>query len=236
MKAYIILFFIYGITLTTVHTQPKLVIPKGDTVQWGNVKPVDSPLEAKITLKNEGTEPLRIYYVRPSCGCTVSKLDKNKIPPDSSATISISVNIDGMPEDVHKTITLQCSDPDNRLRTINLLAHIIYPIRFDPSQILTFGNMAVGLEAKAKIKIFNTTDKDITIKEVKIIPEIIKTNLKDDLVLKPHSEFEIVATVTPQSTGIFSGNIKFKTTYPDIPYVQLQARGMVLSSLKVLGK
>ncbi|MGE3166723.1 MAG: DUF1573 domain-containing protein, partial [Planctomycetota bacterium] len=41
---------------------------------------------------NEGTAPLRINNVRPSCGCSASNWTKTEIPPGESGTIELSVN------------------------------------------------------------------------------------------------------------------------------------------------
>lgn len=85
------IFFISSI----MYAQPKLEIVGGDTHDWGTVKVFESPLKTIITIKNTGNQPLRVFEVKPSCGCTTAPLDKDILNPGETAKIDIKLDLKG---------------------------------------------------------------------------------------------------------------------------------------------
>ncbi len=227
MKKYIIVLIITLLSTSITYSQSKLLMVNGDTVNFGKVKPINSPLEATIYLKNIGTDSLKIYRVKPGCGCTTTKLDQTTIAPDSTVPMTITLNISNHPGKIYKNIALRCNDSDNPDRLIHLLADVLYPVQFSPNQTINFDNMVQGQETSGRIKIINTTDDIIVIKEIKTEPYTITTNLKIDTKIQPKGEIEIIAKYTPQNPGPLSGFIKLKTDYPDLPRIEIPVRGFL---------
>ncbi|MFM8568732.1 MAG: DUF1573 domain-containing protein, partial [Candidatus Kapaibacterium sp.] len=103
-----------GITSTaTASGDPKLEIVGGDTYDWGNVKPKDSPLKAKIKLTNTGVGTLYIKEVKAGCGCTATKIDKDTLNQGESGIVDVSLNVATGTGLVTKTITVYSNDPSN---------------------------------------------------------------------------------------------------------------------------
>lgn len=50
----------------------------------------DQKVNATFYFKNTGTQPLRVYDVQTSCGCTVTEWDKSVVAPDAIGKISVS--------------------------------------------------------------------------------------------------------------------------------------------------
>lgn len=227
---YLLLIIIFAANLI-LSAQPKLVTEPADTINWGKVKAIESPLKAKLLLKNVGKDSLYIMRVKPGCGCTTSKLNKKNIEPDSSAVVDITLEIPNLPGIFHKVINIKSTDPDQPDKTVHLVADVIFPLIFVPAtQFISLPNMTTGKESQGKITIINTTVEDITIKKVSTVPEYIKTDLKDEQILKSNIPLEITVMVTPQKTGILNGALKFKTTHEDVPRVEIPIRGTIIQS------
>ena len=76
---------------------------------FGDISVTDGPLSCTFTLTNNGKEPIAIFEVVSSCGCTDVKWTREPIQPGKSGTISATYkNEDGaMPFD--KTLTVYVS-------------------------------------------------------------------------------------------------------------------------------
>lgn len=224
----IIIIFLSNIIL---YAQPKLLTEPADTINWGKVKPIDSPLKATLKIINQGNDSLYILRVKPGCGCTTSKINKKNIEPDSTALVDITLEIPNLPGIFHKVINIKSTDPNNEDKTIHLVADVVFPLIFvPPVQFISLPDMTVGKESLGRITIINTTDEEIAIKKVSTVPEYIKTDLKDDQILKPNIPLEITVMLTPQKVGFFNGLLKFKTTHEDVPRVAIPIRGTIIQS------
>lgn len=62
----------------------------------------------KYHCKNVGSKPLFIYYVRPSCGCTVADYTKSAIAPGKTGEVSADFDSNhGTIGEIRKSITVQ---------------------------------------------------------------------------------------------------------------------------------
>ena len=59
-----------------------------------------------FTFKNTGNAPLVLNGVKPSCGCTVPKWNKEPIAPGEEGTITVTYNSKGRVGNFTKTITV----------------------------------------------------------------------------------------------------------------------------------
>ena len=90
--------------------EPGNIISWDKTVHdFGDVSVTDGPLSCTFTLTNNGQEPIAIFEVVSSCGCTDVKWTREPIQPGKTGTISATYkNEDGaMPFD--KTLTVYVS-------------------------------------------------------------------------------------------------------------------------------
>jgi len=91
--------------------EPSLVVVPSDTVDLGTV-PSDSPASFQFTLENQGTKPITIATIRPSCGCTnVSPVPNHPIAPHESITLNGVFNGRGYMGAIIKTIEIHTDDP-----------------------------------------------------------------------------------------------------------------------------
>ncbi|MGQ9819818.1 MAG: DUF1573 domain-containing protein [Candidatus Kapaibacteriales bacterium] len=212
---------------------PKIRFEGGDTYNWGKIRNTDSLLTTYLRIFNDGDDTLKIFSVRPGCGCTTSPLDKNTIEPNGFATAKITLQLPKHPGQHTKQIRFSTNDPENQEIYYYLKAEVVPPIKFFPDAKIIASNMVAGDTMTYKIIMENLTEEDIVIKEPTTDPYyVISTNLVPDLVIKPQEKFELVVKIVPDIVGNFNGTIKFKTTIADVPRVTIPIYGIVTSFKK----
>lgn len=214
-----------------IYAQPKLEIIGGDTYDWGKSKSTQGKLHTIIVIKNLGNQPLKIYGVNPTCGCTTAPIFKNEIQPGDTTGIDVTLNISTYSGDVKKNIELKSNDPEHPNKLIWLKTHVIKPVSLFP-QYMNFANMVVGKETITKVVITNSTDEPIKIKSVSTYPDGLIINIKQGEEIAPNSDFVLEARVTPKNTGRFQANVKMETTHPDVPVLLLNGIGSVVEPLE----
>lgn len=66
-------------------------------------------VRAKFEIKNTGKVPLKIFEVKPSCGCTLAEYTKEAVEPGKSAWVEAEVNTAGMSGGISKTVTVMAN-------------------------------------------------------------------------------------------------------------------------------
>lgn len=228
-KVYILaLMLVLGVS--TLYAQPKIEIIGGDTYDWDKVKPAESPLKAKIKIKNTGNETLKISEVTPGCGCTTAPLDKKELAPNEIATMDVSLTVSPSPGKVVKSITIKSNDPEKPKKLVYLKAEVVKAIATSPTSYFTFVDAVVGKVATSKLMLKNTSNQDITFSDFSITPATATINQKNKFTLKPGQEIELEAKYKPEKAGHFNIMLKMKTTHSDSPEMQIQGYGSVKES------
>ncbi len=215
--------FLFG----NLFSQPKLEMEGGKVYDWGDVKLKDSPLKAKIKIFNKGNETLKIFKVKPACGCTTAPLDKEEIEPGDFATLDVTLNLGNHSGLFIRYINITSSDPENSPLNYQLKCNIIVPIKYFPSQYISFGMMELNKEAIAKVVLTNSTDTTITIKDVAFSPDSMIISLKKDTPIPPKGSIDIEAKFTPKNYEPVIGWIRFRTDHPDVTSAEITIRGIV---------
>jgi hypothetical protein len=224
MKVLITLLLLLGMS-TFAYAQPKFEIEKGDTVNWGKLKTGNDQLTQKVIFKNlSKTDTLRIYNVKPGCGCTTAPLDRDRIPPGQTATLNVTLNVGGMSGDVHKTIDISTNDPENRHKTLHLKASVIQLLSLFP-RFINFPDSKVNQSDTASVVLTNGAGVDIKIEEVSVEPADMIVDLKKGAVIPKNGTLKILAKYKPAEYGRFTGKVTFKTNHPDIVRETIQIHG-----------
>ncbi|MCS6966571.1 MAG: DUF1573 domain-containing protein [Candidatus Kapabacteria bacterium] len=214
---------------TLLWAQPKLEIVGGDTYDWGKVGPKDDPLKARITLKNAGTELLKIERVQPGCGCTTAPLDKTELKPGETATMDVTLRVGSATGPVTKSVAISTNDPSSPTKMLWLKAEMIRPLAFTPAQYFVFTDMRIGQEAKAVLTLKNMSSQEVKLYDIETTPGLA-LSLKNNTVLKPGQQVELVARVIPQQKGYYSAMVRLKTTHPEYPALEIPVYGNVLEA------
>ncbi len=72
---------------------------------FGSIMEGDKPTYT-FAFGNDGTEPIRITHVQPSCGCTAPSYSTEPVEPGDRGEVVVEYNSQGRPGDFNKTITV----------------------------------------------------------------------------------------------------------------------------------
>ena len=230
MKNITLVISLIIIFAVTAIAQPKLEIIGGDVYDWGEITPNDSPLNAKILLKNSGSDTLHITKVKPTCGCTTAPLSKDKLAPGEVADLNVSLRISSSSKNVTKTVHIYSDDPESSKKTLFLKANVHRPIDVLPRNYFRFVEMTVGNESVASVDILNNTKEDIVFSEIQTKPAGLAVDLKKGDIIKPGERKTVTAKVSPEKTGYFSCQVIINTSYEDVPELKIQGYGSVKES------
>lgn len=93
-----------------VHAAPRAVMV--EPIKDFEVVPQGEHIKHAFEIRNEGDETLAITDVRPACGCTVARYDK-QIAPGGVGRIDADVDTVSFNGVIAKTISVYTNDPDN---------------------------------------------------------------------------------------------------------------------------
>lgn len=216
-KYYLIVFIASSINLFAA---PQIEFLEGTTMDWGIVRPKDHPLNGRYTIKNSGTDTLKIVNVQPTCGCTYAPLTKNILAPGESTDLVITLSISNFEGPISKIVRIFSNDPKNSTIDLELKANIQREIFVSPSNIVSFTELKVGQTGKQFLEITNKTQKNVKIFVSSIYPSELQVKIKDGTIVKPGEVYPLEISITPQQDGILKGKILLQTDnvdYPDIP-------------------
>lgn len=108
---------------------PQAVVP-GSVVDVGAIAKGD-PVKHTFEIRNEGTAPLKITRVKPTCGCTVAKYDR-RIAPGATGSVEAVVETEKIRGAIAKTVHVLTNDPDNPKISLVIKANVKARIEADP--------------------------------------------------------------------------------------------------------
>jgi hypothetical protein len=133
--------------------EPRLVVVEGRTFDLGTVSR-GMVKTHQLTLKNTGTETLRLGPIEASCGCTGAIASNENLRPGESTTLTITFNSRNFTGQVHKTVTVKTTPSIDSPVLIEFTATIIDEITLQPQQ-LWFKDAEVGRTSRVSITVKN---------------------------------------------------------------------------------
>jgi len=237
MKKVLISAIVFLAITTLVFAQPKIQVVGGDTYDWGRVNAKTSPVKAELVIKNIGNEELILKEIKKTCGCTATKVDKDRIAPGQTARIAVTMDVSGNKRK-SKSITIITNDPNTPNKKVKITADVFENVYFKPRKIFNFKDLEVGKESISKISMFNNSDKSIKVSDLTSTNnEIILTFISEsgkkvgsNTTISKGSKIDIEARITPTKAGRINFKAKFKTTHPDYKSETVSGYGKVKES------
>lgn len=84
-------------------------------VDFGDIDQGGGPVTATVEISNRGGQPLQLFRVSTSCGCTTATIDPSPIEPDASHTLTITFDPMVHPDEngpITRMVYIQSSDPN----------------------------------------------------------------------------------------------------------------------------
>lgn len=194
---------------------PRFEIEGGFTYDWGNVKPEDSPLKAKVKIMNTGNQLLEIKEVKPGCGCTTAPLQNDKIKPGEHTYLDVTLKMSNYSGNVRKTILIRSNDPTKARSVLTLKCNVQRPYKIFP-RFLSFNRMYLNEVNSSRVNISNKTNKPMTITNLDFKPEGLKLNIKEGDVIPANETITIEASYTPTTVAPFSGVVKIEVDNAEV--------------------
>ena len=152
---------------------------------FGDVSVTDGPLTCTFTLTNDGQEPLAIFEVVSSCGCTDVKWTREPIQPGKSGTVSATYKNEDGPMPFDKTLTVYISGVKRPV--ILRLRGVVHEKKKSHSELygaqklgafgiksrqLKTGNLKQGQSVSESVTVANLGKKDITVTFADVSPQL----------------------------------------------------------------
>jgi hypothetical protein len=180
--------------------------------------------ERSLTLKNTGTDTLRVERVDASCGCTGTVVSAHEIPAGGTGKLQISFNSKNFSGPVHKTISIKSNSSTNPELVVEFTAEVINEVLFTPQQFWIKDGV-VGQTRRLTIKVKNNGASPLRFRSFRTSLEGFVLKLPDSAVA-PGEEKEITAEFTPQKAVPFLSEGVFVTTSnPHQPEIYLPIYG-----------
>jgi hypothetical protein len=194
----------------------------------------NSAVEAVFTVRNAGTETLRITNVRPDCGCTVAGYD-SVIAPGRSGTIKSRVDLRGMRAGrMARGVNVMSNAANSPTLKLTIEAHIAAPVGLSESFLVIEGPNPHALyitSAKTDLMVTNVLFKPLQQQRVDIgdwassIPlDLGHTFTATDSTLAGGLRVYRLDITPPANGSPMTGTFQISTNHPDRREVIINGR------------
>ncbi len=200
--------------------QPKLSLDN-TTVDLGSVYN-GATKTGSITLKNIGTQPLKILRVTPSCGCTTIRQPKSELQPNESDVVEVSFNAALYHGPVEKYVNIETNDPLSQYVAVKLIADVkeeLSPV--SSSYSVWLGSNRVGTRSEQRLAFVNKTQRVIKVKSVTTSTPNVTAFLSKSEVT-PADTLSLYLVTVPDKVGYGTGQVDILTDSKNQPDVQLR--------------
>ena len=203
--------------------QPKLEVGGGETFDLGKIYR-GTNVDHQLTIRNTGSDTLRLGRVDVSCGCTGTVVSSDRIPPGGSGTLQITFHSQNFSGPVHKSVTVHSNADGAPETVIQFTAQVIDEIGLNP-QTLLFRNADVKRLNVVTLSVSNNGAAPVSLTGY-------RTQMKG-LVLKlpaepipPGGTVEIRAEFTPEAAvSMISEGVFLTTSNQRRPEIFIQIFG-----------
>ncbi len=152
------------LTSTAIHAQPKADVDN-DVVATGDIM-YQQPHTATFTLRNSGTEPLRILSVEAACGCTAVSWSKEPVAPGTATEIAVTYDAQLLGT-FQKEVELRTNASEEPVyltlqgRVVTTVSDYSDAFPYDLGSVrltarqIDFGDITIGERAEVEIAVLN---------------------------------------------------------------------------------
>lgn len=193
----------------------------------------------KVTLRNDGTAPLRILKVDTDCGCTAGALTDSLIPPGRETPIEIAFSSKDYQGPQEKTVTIKTNDPAEPTFRITVRADVVPYVRVSDERI-RFATVKKGEAASQKIRFSAEKGFGLKIESVSEGGEFLATRVEADPNPKEEAFWLHVSLKADAPAGPFRKVIdvdtggKVKRTFHIVTTGQIQSYFMLRGEARIV--
>ncbi len=163
MRLALLPFLVPAICFAQVQGQPRLSLCEQD-YDFGKIGPVQI-VTHRFKASNQGSAPLEISRLEPSCGCTSTVVGQQTLAPGESTELEVSFNPAGQRGIVRKTVQVLSNDSAAPSQVLSFQAEVL-PGILPPTEEVLFTDLVLKDRRKASVKLASETGQPILLSTV----------------------------------------------------------------------
>lgn len=173
-------------------------------------------IEHAFVIHNDGSAPLEILAVQPTCGCTLARQYDKTITPGGQGRIEATLDTAGRSGEVVKQINITTNDPASTRVVLTFTGKVRTRISIDPPNGLMWGRFTPEMPLTRTIKLVNNTPSVMKVEPVPASqPSVFAATVKE---LEPGKVVEVTVTAKPPFVeGLNNAPLKLKTGMKEVP-------------------
>ncbi|RLE32841.1 MAG: hypothetical protein DRJ61_08565 [Acidobacteria bacterium] len=215
---------------------PKLVVEE-KVIDLGEV-PQGVVKDVKFDLRNEGSGPLTVKSVRPTCGCTVAEYDK-EIPAGGTGSVRAKLDTTGFKGAISKSVLVMTDDLSAPIVTLAIKAIVKPYIDVMPRALVRF-NALQKEKAEQKVVVVGTERSGaFTVTGVESESDAFEVSYRalgdgEKIEGRSDTQYEVVIRLLEDApVGPISSVVKVMTTAPEAKVVEIKVFGVLRALLRV---
>lgn len=157
-----------------------------------------SQVAGTFKIKNMGEGVLKLQKPVTSCGCTVASLKNDTLQSGDECELNFTLNVGPGKAVLHKTITVNCNDPQTPTTVLNLVVDYTPVFEVIP-QMLSLQNLRMGATTNAYLQAKRLDGKKLVITKLVTTDPWLKAKL-ESMDQADGTSGKIALEVTPQGT------------------------------------
>ena len=222
----IIVLFILPLSSVLAQNEGPSIKFNETSFDFGDIKEADGNVSHKFEFTNNGTAPLIVQSVRPSCGCTSTGWTKDPVKPGETGFVTAVYNPKNRPGKFNKSLTIVSNANPAQMR-IYIKGNVEpkprsieddYPTVMGGLRVkyrsFNFGKLTTEKPVTKTFNVYNNTDQEISFLEEIKAPDHIKVKFTPQA-LAPKTLGAIEVTYDPTEIKLFgfkSDLVVLKTT------------------------
>lgn len=187
-------------------------------------------------LRNDGTAPLHVSDVRPSCGCAIASFDR-VVPAGGTGSLVLTIDTRLLSGSVGKSAVLLTDDPASPEATVRVTATVSSPVEILPAGTVR-AELFAGRGGTASQTLvsgdaaFRPTGAETGASWLKAAIEPVAESGR--IPGKGGAQYRLTVTVGPDAPeGLLGGTVKVRTGLARLPVVEVPLSGFVRPSVSL---
>jgi len=219
MKKVAILLLLALFVYSASFAQQKLIQFDGEAHAFGEIKEDGGPVKHVFNFTNTSAFPVKLSYVKASCGCTTPTYTQDVIPVGGKGNVSAQYDPMNRPGNFDKGVTVKAAKVDAKGAIDSSVAESVFYLRITGNVIprqkgpadwypvslgslrlssnqIPYGDVFTSDVKEATVTLYNSGESPLTFKDIKLPPgDIISVNMQPGFVLNPSDSFKLVGKV-----------------------------------------
>ncbi len=187
-----------------------------------------------VTLRNDGTAPLKIDKVETSCGCTVATPDVDLLQPGQATSLEVTFNSKMFEGPQRKMIEIYTNDPRDRITQIQVLADVHAPLHIKPkSRGITFNRLPVGERMVQGIVVSTEDVPELEITPVHYREDLFTVNIQPKDGAGPATKLIQIGIRPDAPIGTIRELATFRTNVPGAETLSIEISGEIIAPVSI---